>query len=97
MKYEINSYLLLNESPEVLKALGLFHHLLFGGHDHFTLSYNGYELRLCIYSDTPEDVEEIHELARKYLDWQWEINDGHATNADGLFYWTNFDYRIEQD
>ena len=97
MKYEINSYLLLNESPQVLKALGLFHHLLFGGHRHFSLSYNGFELTVCVFSETPEDVEEIHELASKYLDYKWKIKDGSAENSDGLFYWTNFNYRIEQD
>ena len=97
MKYEINSYLLLNESPQVLKALGLFHHLLFSGHGHFSLSYNGYELRMCVFSDTPEEVEEKRELAGKYLDWQWEISDGHSVNSEGDFYWTDFIYLIEED
>lgn len=90
MKFEINTELVIAKGADIAQGVSLFNHLTFSGYDHCCMTCGGHYVKVSVYSDTKQQVDEVCGLASHYLNGDWSVESRFYPDTENPFWCTEF-------
>ena len=96
MKYVINPDLAWQRASVFSKMTSFVGHMVCAGHSHITTTFCNFHMSVTVFMEPEDDVNDIIEVANKYLDMFWSKDESHVNDEDGLTRWITFEYRYNR-
>ena len=96
MKYVINPDLAWQRASYLVKMNTFVCHMVCAGHPHIKTCCTQFEISVTLFMEPEDDVNDIIEVANRYLDLFWTRSENHVENEDGLTRWITFEYRYNR-
>lgn len=97
MKYKFKEELAYKLAPIYNQAVTLQMNLAICGHEHNSVSTDGYEVAVHFYCDTPEEIESVKEYANHILKDKWNITEQHGLIGGPFeYYYIRFSHRYDE-